>query len=174
MKSVIAGAAALAAALSVSACSQGPRAEAAAPPSPEQIVARGQYLAGIMDCGGCHKPGAFTGQAGPDTPLAGSDEGFEIPGFGVVYPPNLTPHETGLASWTDEQILTAITKGERPDGRILAPIMPWRAYATLTAEDAEALVAYLKSLPPVEHKVPGPTASDQATQPYLSMKIPKA
>ena len=174
MKSVIAGAAALAAALSVSACSQGPRAEAAAPPSPEQIVARGQYLAGIMDCGGCHKPGVFTGQAGPDTPLAGSDEGFEIPGFGVVYPPNLTPHETGLGGWTEAQIITAVTKGERPDGRILAPIMPWHGYANLTPDDAKALAAYLKSLPPVESRVPGPTPPEKATQPYLTMKVPAA
>ena len=168
------GAAALAVALSVSACSKGAEAEAAAEPTPQDTVARGMYLASVMDCAGCHKPGALTGQARPETPLSGSQEGFEIPGFGVVYPPNLTPHETGLGGWSDQEIITAITKGERPDGRVLAPIMPWHAYAKLTAEDSEALVAYLKSLPPVEHKVPGPTAPEQATQPYLTLKVPAA
>lgn len=173
MKVLIAGAAAVAAALSLSACTQ--RADAgAAGPAAQDVVARGKYLASVMDCAGCHRPGALTGQAKPDAPLSGSQEGFEIPGFGVVYPPNLTPHDTGLGAWTDEQIITAITKGERPDGRILAPIMPWHAYANLTPEDAKALVAYLRSQPPVEQKVPGPTAPAQATQPYLTLKIPAA
>ncbi|MFC3077948.1 c-type cytochrome [Phenylobacterium terrae] len=151
-------------------------ASAAAPPaaSATDVVARGKYLANIMDCAGCHRPGALTGQARPDTPLSGSQEGFEIPGFGVVYPPNLTPHETGLGAWTEEQIITAVTKGERPDGRILAPIMPSHAYANLTPDDARALAAYLKSLPPVEHKVPGPTTPEQAKTPYLTMKVPAA
>lgn len=178
MKVMSAGAA-LGAALCLTACSQAsdaPSAAAAAAPAsaPADLVARGKYLASIMDCAGCHRPGALTGQAKPDTPLSGSQEGFEIPGFGVVYPPNLTPHETGLGGWTDEQIITAVTKGERPDGRILAPIMPWHAYASLTPQDAQALVAYLKSLPPVEHKVPGPAAPEQAKTPYLTMKVPAA
>lgn len=172
-------AAAAAGVLALGACSQpdaGPAAAAqpASAPSQADLLARGKYLASIMDCAGCHRPGALTGQAKPDTPLSGSQEGFEIPGFGVVYPPNLTPHETGLGAWTEEQIITAVTKGERPDGRILAPIMPSHAYANLTPEDAKALVAYLKSLPPVEHKVPGPTPPDQAKTPYLTMKVPAA
>lgn len=174
MKSLIMGAAALAAALSVSACAQRGQAEAAAEPGPQDALARGKYLVAIMDCAGCHKPGALTGQAKPETPLSGSQEGFEIPGFGVVYPPNLTPHETGLGGWTEAQIITAVTKGERPDGRILAPIMPWHGYANLTPDDAKALAAYLKSLPPVESRVPGPTPPEKATQPYLTMKVPAA
>jgi mono/diheme cytochrome c family protein len=125
-----------------------------------------------MDCAGCHRPGALTGQAKPDAPLSGSVEGFEIPGFGVVFPPNLTPHETGLGSWTEAQIITAFTKGERPDGRILAPIMPWHAYGALTADDAAAIAAYLKSLPPVDHQVPGPTPPAQAKTGYLTLKVP--
>ena len=52
----------------------------------------------------------------------------------------------------------AFTTGERPDGRILVPSMPWRGYAHLTKSDAMAIAAFLKSLPPVSHKVPGPVA----------------
>ena len=59
--------------------------------------------------------------------------GFEIPGLGVFYGPNLTPDkETGLGSWSKQQIVTALQTGKRPDRRVLAPIMPWRAFAKLT------------------------------------------
>ncbi len=70
--------------------------------------------------------------------LGGSEVGFEIPGLGVFHGPNLTPDmETGLGSWTEEQIVTAFTTGMRPDGRKLAPIMPWQAFANLTPEDRD-------------------------------------
>ncbi len=65
--------------------------------------------------------------------LGGSDVGFEIPGLGVFVGPNITPDkETGIGSWTAEEIVSAIQTGVRPDGRILAPIMPWHAFAHLT------------------------------------------
>ena len=51
---------------------------------------QGAYLARIMDCGGCHTPGAMKGQPDMSRYLGGSDVGFEIPGVGVFYPPNLT------------------------------------------------------------------------------------
>jgi hypothetical protein len=80
-----------------------------------------------------------------------------FPGQGVFVPRNLTPDKaTGLGNWTVAQIVTAITTGVRPDGRILAPIMPWRAYSQLTPSDARDIALFLKTLPPVEHKVPGP------------------
>src|SRR4029453_12573932 len=63
----------------------------AAPASAETLVERGQYLAHIMDCGGCHHTGAFTPQPNLETPLAGSDIGFEMPGMGGLYPPNQPP-----------------------------------------------------------------------------------
>ena len=148
---------------------------AAAPASAETLVERGQYLAHIMDCGGCHHTGAFTPQPNLETPLAGSDIGFEMPGMGYFYPPNLTPdQETGLGTWSDAEIITAFTTGVRPDGRQLAPMMPWMSYAHITADDATALVAYLRSLKPVKHKVPGPlAATDKPTAPYFSVIAPK-
>ena len=147
----------------------------AAPASAETPVERGAYLAHIMDCGGCHHTGAFTPQPNLETPLAGSDIGFEMPGMGYVYPPNLTPdEETGLGKWSDEEIIAAFTTGMRPDGRQLAPMMPWMSYAHITADDANALVAYLRSLKPVTHKVPGPLAAgDTPTAPYFTVIAPK-
>src|SRR5262249_22742580 len=101
--------------------------------------------------------GYFFGKPDMSKFLAGSDVGFALPGLGVFVAPNLTSDkETGLGNWTKEQIVTAITKGERPDGRILAPIMPWNDLAHLTKADALAIASYLKSLPPVSNKVAGP------------------
>ena len=103
--------------------------------------------------------------------LAGSTIGFGAPGLGIFYPPNLTSDpETGLGDWGEADIVKAVRTGERPDGRELAPMMPWRSYAVLTDEDALALPAYLKSLPPVRHAVPPPTGADEkAPAPYLGV-----
>jgi hypothetical protein len=80
--------------------------------------------------------------------LGGSDVGLEVPGLGIFVAPNLTPdNDTGLGNWTKDQIATAIRTGVRPDGHVLAPIMPWRAYAGLTKIDAAAIVEYLRSPP---------------------------
>jgi mono/diheme cytochrome c family protein len=143
--------------------------------SAETPVERGRYLAHIMDCGGCHHTGAFTPQPNLETPLAGSDIGFEMPGLGTVYPPNLTPDkETGLGGWSDAEIITAFTTGVRPDGRQLAPIMPWMSYGHITADDAAALVVYLRSLKPVKHKVPGPFGpNDKPNAAYFTVATPK-
>jgi mono/diheme cytochrome c family protein len=122
-----------------------------------QDIQRGKYLVTLGGCFDCHTPGYFFGKPNMSRYLAGSEVGFEIPGLGVFYGPNLTPDkETGLGTWTSEQIIAAIQKGVRPDGRELAPIMPWRSFASLTRSDALAIAAYLKSLPPVKNKVPGP------------------
>jgi hypothetical protein len=94
--------------------------------------------------------------------LGGSDVGLEVPGLGVFVAPNLTPDKvTGLGNWTKDQIATAIQTGVRPDGRVLAPIMPWRAYAGLTKSDVRAIVEYLSNLPAISHKVPGPFGLDE-------------
>jgi mono/diheme cytochrome c family protein len=147
-----------------------------APPSrADSLAERGRYLATIMDCGGCHTPGAMMGQPDMAHLLGGSDLGFEVPELGVFYPPNLTPDkETGLGNWSEEELITAIRTGARPDGRELAPVMPWHSYAALTDDDAKALVAFLKTLPPFSHKVPGPFGpSEKPTAPYFTVAMPK-
>src|SRR5262245_15604110 len=65
---------------------------AASAESAEQVE-RGAYLVHIMDCGGCHNTGAFSPKPNLGTPLSGSGIGFEVPGLGFVYPPNLTPDQ---------------------------------------------------------------------------------
>jgi mono/diheme cytochrome c family protein len=141
----------------------------------DRAFSRGEYLASIMDCGGCHTPGAFTGKPDHGRKLAGSEIGFHVPGLGYFYPPNLTPdRETGLGAWSEADIVRAVRTGVRPDGRILAPVMPWQAYAALTDADAKALARYLKTLPPVRHAVPPLTgASETPPAPYLTVVAPK-
>jgi hypothetical protein len=70
-------------------------------------------------------------------------------------------------------MIEAIRRGVRPDGRNLVPIMPWPSYAGLTDDDVRALVAYLRSLPPVRFQVPrdvGP--NEKPTAPYLDVVKP--
>jgi mono/diheme cytochrome c family protein len=147
----------------------------AAPAAAESTVERGRYLATIMDCGGCHTPGALTGQPDMAHALGGSAVGFEIPGVGVFYPPNLTSDkEAGLGNWSEDEIITAVRTGVRPDGRELAPVMPWHSYGALTDADAKALAAFIKTLPPFPQKAPGPFGpNERPTAPYLTVAMPK-
>ncbi len=115
-------------------------------------VQRGDYLVNsILNCGGCHTP---RGPDGASKLLSGGNL-FETPAFKVVTS-NLTPDkETGLGNWTADQIKDAIMKGVRPDGSRLA-VMPTAYYTVLTPRDADAIVAYLRSLKPIKNAVPTP------------------
>lgn len=142
--------------------------------SAQSQMERGEYLAAIMDCTGCHTPGTFLGKPDMQRFLAGSEVGFEIQGLGIFYPPNLTPdQETGLGHWSIADIIKAVRTGTRPDGRQLAPAMPYHSYGKLTDADANALARYLKSLKPVRNQVPSPAGpSEKPPGPYLSVILP--
>jgi len=118
-------------------------------------VQRGSYLVnGILTCGNCHSP------KGPPAAVAGKAFSggltFDEPPFKVTAS-NITPDkETGIGDWTDAQIKKAIVDGVRPNGVQLAEIMPSSFYPILTPGDLNAIVAYLRSLPPVKNKVPDP------------------
>lgn len=136
-------------------------------------VARGKYLVEIMTCHECHTPGILIGKRRePD--LSGSEVGYSIPGLGVYYGANLTPDvETGIGSWSEDDIVKALRTGERPDGRILSAVMPVNAFKHLTDDDAYAIAKYLKSLPPARNKVPGPFGpSETPTSFYYAFTVP--
>lgn len=136
-------------------------------------IERGKYLTQFGGCNDCHTPGYFFGKPDTSRYLGGSEVGFEIPNVGVFYGPNLTPDaETGLGGWSEEQIVAAIQTGKRPDGRELAAIMPWPAFARLTAEDAAAIAAYLKALPPIKNKVPGPFGPGEKATSFVMTIVP--
>ena len=139
----------------------------------ETQVQRGKYLVSVIPCTDCHTPGTFLGKPDMKRYLGGSDVGFEVPGLGVFYGPNLTPDdETGLGKWTKEQIATAITTGKRPDGRILAPPMPVKSFEHLTHTDALAIAAYLKTLPRIKNKVPGPFGPTEKPTSFVYQVLP--
>lgn len=142
--------------------------------APRERVKRGEYLAAIMDCGGCHTPGVFLGKPDMARKFAGSEVGFKIPGLGTFFPPNLTPdRETGLGAWSEQDIIKAVRTGVRPDGRMLAPAMPYASYGKLNDVDALALASFFKSLPPVRHAPPvlsGPAEAPKG--PYLTVVAP--
>jgi mono/diheme cytochrome c family protein len=136
-------------------------------------LTRGKYLVTLGGCNDCHTPGYFLGKPDMSRFLGGSDLGFEIPGVDVFIGPNITPDkETGIGSWTREQIVTAMQAGERPGGRILAPVMPWRAFAQLTSDDAMAIAAFLQSLDPVDNKVPGPFKPGEKVTTFMFRIVP--
>jgi mono/diheme cytochrome c family protein len=134
---------------------------------------RGQYLVTFGGCNDCHTPGYFLGKPDENRFLGGSDVGFYVPGLGSFVGPNLTPDkETGLGNWSKAEIVTAIQTGVTPEGRILAPVMPWHAFAHLTASDANAIAEYLRSIPPVNNKVPGPFGPDEKPNVLLMKVVP--
>jgi mono/diheme cytochrome c family protein len=141
----------------------------------DDAVARGGYLVRVMGCGDCHTPGVFLGKPDFARALSGSDVGFEVPGLGIHWGPNLTPDkETGLGRWSEAEIIAAITTGVTPDGTRLIPTMPFNDFAALTAEDRHAVAAYLMSLPPINNQVPAPTRpGEAATHPYMAVQMPK-
>jgi mono/diheme cytochrome c family protein len=146
-------------------------------------VARGHYLVTIAGCSDCHTPGALLGTPDMKRYLGGSDVGFAIPGAGVFVGQNLTPDkETGLGKWTDGQIIAAFRTGKTPQGRELSPVMPYPALSHLSDADAQAIVAFLKSLPAVSHETKNfgptdkPTISVSAVLPpdvYNGLPAPK-
>ncbi len=121
------------------------------------LLERGDYLMnGIVACGNCHTPRDENGNLIEGMELAGAFV-IEEPGF-RAYAPNITPDvETGIGSWTDEQIIRAIREGVRPDGRVLGPPMGFPFYRGISDRDIRAIVAYLRNVPPVRNEVPRST-----------------
>jgi mono/diheme cytochrome c family protein len=156
------------AAFAVAACGFSPPAEA-----DDAQITRGRYLVGIAGCSDCHTPGGMMGAADMKRYLGGSDVGFSIPGEGVYVGENLTPdNETGLGAWTSDQIVTAIRSGKRPDGSELSGVMPYASFSRLTDEDAAAIAAFLKSIPPVNNKVVGRYKSSDTVPISVSAVLP--
>lgn len=120
-------------------------------------IEHGRYLANhVAACIDCHSTRDFTKLAGPM--VAGTEgkggEGFlRKDGFpGNYYAPNLTPAHLG--TWTDGELYRAITTGVSRDGHALFPVMPYKNYAQMDPNDIKAIIAYLRSLRPIEHDVP--------------------
>ena len=111
------------------------------PNADSTLVARGAYLARAGNCMGCH-----TTRGG--VPWAGG-RGIDTP-FGTVFSSNLTPDTaTGMGNWSADDFWGALHHGRSKDGHLLYPAFPYTNYTQITRPDADALFAYLRSLPKV-------------------------
>jgi mono/diheme cytochrome c family protein len=107
------------------------KAHAVEPPIEAPSVELGRYLAQV--CRGCHgaqlSGGKLTGD--PDMPIVA----------------NLTPHETGLKSWSEGDFIRALREGKRKDGTPISPMMPWQAFGKMSDTELKAVWAYLQTVP---------------------------
>jgi cytochrome c oxidase cbb3-type subunit 2 len=120
-------------------------------------VARGAYLVDSLGCVLCHSPVDENKRLMPGLRLAGGLR-MRLEPFGDYPTGNLTSDkETGLGNWTDEEIKQTITRGILKDGTRMLPYpMDWGSFSNLTASDLDAIVAYLRTVPPVHNDVPPP------------------
>lgn len=113
-----------------------------AQPTPAE-VARGRYIFGATGGCGCHT------EAGKGKPVNAGGRRYDGP-FGTAYSTNITPdRQAGIGGWTDEQLVTAIRLGRRPNGERLVPVHPFTVFNGMASEDLKALVAFLRTVPPV-------------------------
>jgi mono/diheme cytochrome c family protein len=112
-------------------------------------VKKGFYLVTIAHCMECHTPMGPRGREFASKLGAG---GFEFPGpWGVSVSRNITSSKTkGIGAWTDDEIRRAITAGVSRDGGKLKPPMGYHYYATVTPDDLDAIIAYLRTVPAVD------------------------
>ena len=109
-------------------------------------LARGKYIFGATGGCGCHTE--------PKGPANAGGRKYDGP-FGTVYSSNITPDpKTGIGGWTDAQIITAIRLGRRPNGERILPVHPFTSFNGMAEEDLQALVAFLRSVPPVSRATP--------------------
>jgi Cytochrome c len=159
-------------------------------PKQEDAIKQGQHLVMIMGCNDCHSPKKM-GPQGPeiiadqmlsgypsDRPIVKFDSKLIREGFSMFYPDlaaaagpwgisfagNLTPDNTGIGNWTEEQFKRAMTEGKfkgLEGSRTLLPPMPWVNYKSLTNDEIHSIFTYLKSIKPVKNIVPNPVTPDK-------------
>lgn len=152
----------------------------------ESQIAYGEHLVLIGGCNDCHTPKKITpeGAVHLDTALWLSGHPAEMPSFevnrkemqskglivtqdltewvgpwGVSFAANLTPDETGLGNFTEEQFFRVMREGKYKglvNSRPILPPMPWEMFRHMTDEELKAIFAYLKSIKPVSNMVPAP------------------
>jgi mono/diheme cytochrome c family protein len=124
----------------------GPPVKKVKAPAPADTLKYGRYLADIGHCMECHTPMNEKGIV--KAQLGAGGHVFKGP-FGESVARNLTPHESGLKDWSDEQIERAIREGIDRNGNKLKPPMAYGWYKNISAADMKALLAYLRSLKPL-------------------------
>lgn len=133
-----------------------PRIEASAvlaiEPTAERIE-RGSYLVNqVLYCMNCHAERDWNYYGGPVVPgTEGKGALMDDPVLSA-FSGNITPF--GIGDWTDGEVARAITSGVNKDDEALNPIMPYDSYANMSEQDVNAVVAYLRTLAPIEFVAP--------------------
>jgi mono/diheme cytochrome c family protein len=124
-----------------------------APPVTDK-VAYGRYIAtALAHCFECHTPLGPNGQ--PDMSKLGAG-GMDIqlaPGMDVMTPNITSDPDTGIGKWSDADIKKALTEGVTPTGGHISPPMPFPWFKNMTPEDLDAVVAFVRTIPPVKNEV---------------------
>ena len=126
----------------------------------KKVLERGEYLAlHVAACVDCHSKRDFTKFSGPVIPGTEGGGGFlfdEKLGLpGKIYGKNITPdNETGIGTWTDDDILKAMTQGISKNGDTLFPLMPYIQFNHMAKEDLLSIIAYIRTWKPIRNKVP--------------------
>jgi mono/diheme cytochrome c family protein len=123
-----------------------------------EVLARGNYLVNqVAPCGACHTPrieGTWLGGERTDAFLAGGPVFDDLDMNYRLIAPNITQDvETGIGGWTDDQILRSVRDGVSHDGRLLLPPMPFVSWQVMSDDDARAVVAYLRTVPPIRNVI---------------------
>lgn len=123
------------------------------PDSMKTEIEKGKYLARIANCKFCHSQ--MVDNKFPDDLLFAGGRKFTLPTGGTVYSANLTPHDTGLKSWTAESFVAKFKGMANPgniayiDNNNFNSPMPWTMYANMEVKDLEAIFKYLQTLQPI-------------------------
>ena len=141
----------------------------AAAPAAAYDAAAGKRLYS-QHCAMCHTPAPMLTPRDPRLNLAGGAK-TTSPFFGARFTRNLTPDpETGLGAWSLPEILRAVRSGVARDGRHIHWLdMPWDRFSNFDEADLTAIGVYLKSIPPVKHRVPPPGPGAPGDPPALSV-----
>ncbi|HMV91786.1 MAG TPA: cytochrome C, partial [Cyclobacteriaceae bacterium] len=119
-------------------------------------IDRGKYLANnVAMCIDCHSTRDFTVFGGPLIPGTegkGGEKFSKELGFpGDFYAANITP--AAIGNWTDGELFRAITTGVSKDGHALFPVMPYLNFGKMDKEDIYSIIAYIRTLKPIENKI---------------------
>lgn len=111
---------------------------------PNDVIARGEYLARAGDCTACH--------TAPEGRLFAGGRAMPTP-FGTLYTSNITPDpNTGIGKWSADDFYKTMHSGRFPDGGLIYPAMPFASYTKVTRADSDAIYEYLRSISPVDQK----------------------
>jgi len=122
--------------------------------SPERL-ARGKYLNDhVVGCTACHSQRDWTKFSGPIKPetMGAGNALFDLGPAGKVYSKNITP--AAIGSWTDGELLRAVTQGVSKDGTPLFPVMPYPHFGRMSEDDVHAVLAYIRTLKAIESPAP--------------------